>query len=306
MEKEINQTPETRVKELALTSGKKFELDVTELSDMAEKAKTIESIEDPQFKSIKKEMVTQRNYIKTYCLDARRNIKKVAEGVSEVETMLLDIFVEEEERLTEMAKVAKEEKDKAERLETLPIRKSQLAEIGDGVEVTDEELLELTDVGFSEYKMGRQTAKMDADRLELEQTRLTQEKEKERLEWEAGAQEREAKAREEERQRADAELKAEKEKIAREAEEAKQAAEAKLQAEADKRAADEKEIADRKEKEEKEEAERVAKRERATRYKGFRASHGWTEETAGDFYEKVEGETATLFRKVGEFDLTQI
>lgn len=342
MEKEINKTPETMVKELALVSGTPFEVAVTELHSLAEKAKAIQSVEDPTFKDLKSEMVAKRNYIKTYCLDARRDIKKVAEGVSEVENLLLEIFVPQEDRLAEMTKEAKEKKERDERAASLPDRKEALAEIGDEVEVTDEELLEMTDIAFSEYKIARQNAKIEADKAEIEKARQEQEDEKKRLEWEAGAQEREAEARrlEEEKRQEEIELAAQERLTIRgnalrnfglvlddevgtykmgedqmfveetfftRVSDLKSMTEeqwsellTKLVADKDRRT---KAVND--EATEKAEADMKAKREKQDKYRQFRADNGWTEETAGDFYEDINKTEVVLYKKVGVFDLTQ-
>jgi hypothetical protein len=140
-----------RVASLETTSGLALEFGVQELNKLAERAKAIESADDPQLKEVKKEMVAKRNYIKNYCLDARREIKKVAEGVSEVEGMLLDIFVGEEKRLDEMAEVAKKAKEREERMALLPQRKERIIAIwGEGHNhgVTEEQLLEMDGATF--------------------------------------------------------------------------------------------------------------------------------------------------------------
>ena len=293
-----------QVNELSEKSGIPFEYTVQELTKLSARAKVITDIEDDTFKAVKSEMVEKRNYIKQYCLDARRDIKKVAAGVSDVENILYDIFVPEENRLIELSKKAKEEKETAERMSMLPHRKEELTEIGDGVEVEDAELLKMDATAFVAYKNERMSAKIDADRLEIEKTKKAQEEAQKKLDWEAGAQAREEQVRKEERERAEEALRIQKETSEREAQEAKEQVDREAQ---EKLEAEQKEK-DRIVQEEKDEAKKKAKRERADRYKTFRAEQGWTEETKGDFYERVSDDdtSVTLFKKVGEFDLTKL
>lgn len=137
-----------------------------------------------------------------------------------------------------------------------------------------------------------------------DQKRAEEEAEKKRL---ADA---EAKRLEDERIREEnAKLKADKEKADAEKAEAdrkaKEADDARIKAEADLKKKQEDEDRQKREAEAKakKEAEDKAKLERAKKYRAFRASHGWTEETKGDFYEQTVGEKVVLYKKVGEFDL---
>lgn len=283
METEINQTPETLVKELAIVSGNTFEIDVTDLSQLAAKAAAITEVGDPNFKEVKSDMVAKRNYIKEYCLAARRDIKKVAAGVSDIEGMLYDIFVPEENRLIEISKVAKEKKILEERKLALPRWKEELAEIGDGVEITDEELLKMDDTAYVAYKNARTTAKLDADKAEIEETKRKQEEEQKRLDWEAGAQEREKKAREEERVKMEAEKKAEEEQKEKDRIAAEEAEKARIAAE------------------EKAKEEAKAKQEADARYQEWLASIGCNDNTKESFHFIDDGETIKAYRLVDVF-----
>ena len=195
MEKEKVTTPEVQVAELAIVSGTPFEFGVQELIKLSERAEGITSTDHADYKEVKAEMVKRRNYIKQYCLDARRGIKKAAEGVSGVENILYDLFVPEENRLIEISKTEKLEKQRKERVELLPRRKADLAAIGDDREALDENLLEMDAAAFNTYLNGRVADKNEADRIENDRVKKEQEDKAKELEWEKGAQERERTAR---------------------------------------------------------------------------------------------------------------
>ncbi|OGG65150.1 hypothetical protein A2Z56_02565 [Candidatus Kaiserbacteria bacterium RIFCSPHIGHO2_12_45_16] len=200
-----------RVASLETTSGLALEFKVQELNKLADRAKAIESADDPQLKEVKREMVSRRNYIKNYCLDARREIKKAAEGVSEIEEMLYDIFVGEEKRLDEMIEVAKKAKEREERTALLPQRIERLKAIwgeGSNLGVTEEELLEMDGATFEGLINRMNSEKLEADRAEIarqqaeiDRKREEQEKEAKRLEDEKNAREREEIARKEEKEK---------------------------------------------------------------------------------------------------------
>ncbi len=252
------------------------------------------------------------------------------------EKELIALVEPEEVRLEglEDKAVAFEEKEK--RKELLPKRKDRLASINDGIEISDDEILDMDSTAFEGYCNKRFADKNEKDRVELEA------KQKELKEIEAkAAREREIKeaedrARAEERKRAEeAEVKLKeereraekesKERIAREEKEAKERAE-KVESEAKERAEKlereterlqkeakeklEREESERKEKAEAEaraEAERKEKLAKDKKYQEFLAMHGWTKRKEADFrMERVEinGKTThILFKKVGEITL---
>lgn len=116
--------------------------------------------------------------------------------------------------------------------------------------------------------------KVEAEKAEAERVRLEEKKKSDAEKAEAEERERKALA---DKKAAEDELKRKQEEEDRKKAEAEAAA--------------------------KKEAEEKAKMERAKKYKEFRASHGYTEESKDDFYEKVEGGKVSLFKKVGEFTL---
>lgn len=112
------------------------------------------------------------------------------------EKELLAIVEPEEIRLKSI-------EEEAERLETLKlrtvhlqIRRDALAQIGDGIEVSDEEILAMDDTQFVEYRNNRVSAKIEADRvaLEAEKQRIAREQEIEAAKKQA-AKEAEEKAK---------------------------------------------------------------------------------------------------------------
>jgi len=288
-----------RVNELANASGKALEFEVQELNKLAERAKTITSFEDKSFKEVKSEMVKKRTYIKQYCLDARRDIKKVAEGVSDVEKMLYAIFVPEEDRLAELAEEAKQKEIRAEREQKLPWRKEQLLAVE--ATLTDEELLALDDKAF-QILLNEKTAEKQARRIaELEAKEAQERREKELAEAaERAKQEAEENAKKvaeeaerrhkEELERVEREAKEREEKIKREAEE-KEAREAKAKKDAEDARIEAERIA-------KQEAEKLAKKED---YIKWLADNGYSAELKEQFFVKDSETEIKLYKLVGTY-----
>lgn len=169
--------------------------------------------------------------------EMRDEANKFAKDVIAREKELVAIIEPEELRLEAIEDEVKAQKLREERAALLPTRHEQLNAIGDGIEVSDEELLEMDTEQFSAYKNERVAQKNEIERLAMEQERRDIEEEKQRIQREKETQERE--------------------KIAR----------AEAQAEAERKLALAKEEAEMRVQREKEEAERrvVAERERMER-----------------------------------------
>lgn len=290
----------------------KFDPTKEKLTEMVQRSKEIKAtdLEDKTQLEIVRvnriELKKARVQIEKIGKELRDEANKFSKAVIAKEKELIAIIEPEEDRLKEIEEQAKEIAIKKERMEKIPARRERLEKIGDNVEVTDEELLELDANGFESYynervaeknrkdkeqadkEQAEREAKAKADQeakqkeledkeKKLEEERLENEKERTRLQAEKDARDREDKAREEER------IKAEQE--------------------AERKQEDERRA---KEKEEKDLAEAKAKRERAVQYVNWRKSHGYTEETKNEFYEKVEEDKVTLFKKAGEFQLNKI
>ena len=220
----------------------------------------------------------------------------------------------EEERLAGLEERADTFTEREKRRELLPKRLERLAAFNDGIEISDEEILDMDSTLFEGYCNKRFADKNENDRIELEA------KQKEIKEAEAKAarekeiKEAEDRARADERKRAEeAEMnlkvereraeKESKERIVREEREAKERA-ATIEREAKEKV--EREDRERKEKAEAEvkaEAERKEKLAKDTKYQDFLTTHGWTEKKAGEFYIEVKGSTYSLYKKIGEITL---
>lgn len=270
-----------RVEELVKASGRPIEFEVQELNKLAEKAKGINSISHADFKPVKSEMVKRRNYIKQYCLDARRDIKKVAEGVSDVEKMLYDIFVPEENRLADLAEAEKQRIERIERTQKLPWRKEQLA--AQDAEATDDELLELDDKQFAALLAEKEAIKLEK---ELEAKRAI----------EAEEQRKKDIAEAEERAKKEAE-----EKAKREAEEAEKRHKEELE-KVEREAKQKEEVALAAEKAEAEEAAKLAKK---ADYIAWLAKNGYNENTKESFIAKDMGDEVNLYKLVGTYNKTK-
>lgn len=292
----------------------KFDPTVAQLTELVEKTKGL-SVADLKDKAALEtvrqsriELKKTRVAIEKYGKSLRDDANKFAKAVIAKEKELIGIIEPEEDRLKAIEEEAEKLAIREERMEKLPARKERLAAIGDNVEVSDEDLLLMDANDFEAYFNARTADKLNADkekaeadqRARDEETRKANEAKEKELAEERRKLDEERQANEREKKRLEAEKQArEREEAARAEERAKAEAEAKKKEEDARRA---------KEEAEKAEAEAKAKRERAEKYKAYRASLGWTEETKGDWYEKVDENNTKveLFKKVGEFDLKQI
>jgi len=177
----------------------------------------------------------------------RDEANKFSKSVITLEKELVAIIEPEETRLKQIEVDIKLKKEREDRIAVLPDRKEKLKAIGDAVEVTDEELLDMDGSAFQGYLNMRLADKNEADRVEIEQKKKEQEEAQAKLDQEKEAREREEKARIEEREKLEREQKEKEEREAREKEEAEKR---------------EKEAAEKKEREEAEAKEKLAKEEK--------------------------------------------
>lgn len=279
-------------------SIQKFDPTVAELNKLVDKTKDLvatdlkDKAQLELVRSSRIELKKKRVQIEKYGKSLRDEANKFNKAVLEKEKELIGIIEPEEDRLEKIEEEAEKLAIREERMTKLPSRKARLESIGDGVDVADDDLLQMDSNDFEAYFNARTLDKLNADKaaaeakqkeedekrrldneakqaeLKKEQDKIDAQKreieaEKQRLENEKLAREREEKARQEERDRIDRENKAKAEK----------------------------------------EAAEKAKMERAERYKAYRASIGWTKETAGEWKEEVKDGVVTLYKKVGEFKL---
>lgn len=297
---------------------------VAELQALAKEAQDVDVTDEKAVREVRLKLKNKRVEVTKRCKEFRDDANAFAKAVIAKEKELVAIIEPEEERFKEIEAAAKLEKEREERRALLPNRLERLAEIKDGVEITEAELLDMDGSTFEGYFNKRLADKNAADRAEIERKEAEIREKEEAQKREEEAKEREEKARQEEKEKQERE---EKEELQRrttsrvnhlrnfglvfvDSTETYQMAE-------DQRFVEEQFMIDKTEletmsedewsklfatlqedfnrrlkaaKDEEEaaiEAEKVAKRERADKYKQFRAELGYTEETAVDFYEKV-------------------
>ena len=298
----MNQELAIKVEEVVAKSGVPLEVDITEVVKLAERGRAIESVDDPNFLPVKREMQKTRKTIKEYMFDARAEFNRMAKGVIEVEKAVLDEFVGEENRLITLDKAEKERVLKEERLEALPAKRERITE--NGIEFTDEEILEMTDADFELEFATRLSAKLEADRIadeerrEAEQAKIDAEKaEIQRQKDEANRIEQ---ARKEEQERAEERLRLEKERAEREkkeAEERRKAEEEERRLAAERAEQEEK---DRIEREKKEVEEAEAKRLADENFQTFLKENNYNMET--DLVNQGLDGSIKLYRLVAEYE----
>ncbi len=254
--------------------------------------------------------------------------------VIEKEREFVAIIEPLEIELADKQKAIDIEKEKAERLDLLPKRKELLLKIN--VEVEDDELLLMGDLEFHTFLNDKRTEFFEEKERLLEEERLKAEEEKRKEAEEKAEQERQAelKKQEEEKEKKrqkemeEARIKAEKDAQER-AEKEKQEAIAKAEQEkldainkekeeslkrekairdeheAEEKARIQREVEariaqEKKESQEKAEQERIDKDKK---WKAFLAKSGWTKETESEFYILQNGNTRTIYKKVGEITI---
>jgi len=300
---------ETKFQEIAKVSEVTPTIDVTGLHTIANKAKALQDIDITndekmaEVTAVRKELAEARKQTVDFVEPAREKLYKVYKGTLQVKNILLDIITPEEDRLKAIEKERKELDTRNARVALLPMRQEALAALKDGVEVTDEFILDMDNDQFVTYLNERTTAKNEADRiaLEAEKTRLAREAEDRKIAEEAATKERQ---RIEAEQRAQEEAriaKAAEEKVAAEKAAQKLIDDAKADAERIAKEAEDARIAkEAKEKEDarlaEEERQRIEAEQRAdTKYQNFLKENDYSEET--DIINR-DGSTVTIYRKV--------
>lgn len=235
--------------------------------------------------------------------EMRDDANKYSKAVIEREKELIAIIEPEERRLELIEEEAEKLAILEDRRTNLPSRITRLESIGDGLENDEEYILTLDSNQFDAYFNQRFAAKLQKDKEESERVAAEAERarreEQERKDAEIAERQRVLDEQENANRREAERL--ENERIAREREE-KARQEEREKAE---RAAKEKEERERKEREdaERKKEEEREKLERAKKYKKFRSDLGWTEETKEDFKEESDGNTVTLWKKIGTFNI---
>lgn len=213
-----------KVKEVETKSGVPFEIDITQVVNLAERGKKVTSVEHPDFAVIKKEMQQTRKYVSEYFMGARTEFNKLAKGVIEVERMVLSEFTPEEDRLIILDKAEKERLIQEARAKTLPEKRERITTVG--IEFSDAEILSRTDGEFEMEFALRLQIKLEIER-QAEDARIAEanakiEAEKKEIQRQKDEADRIEKARQEERARAEQELRIAKETSEREKKEAEE------------------------------------------------------------------------------------
>lgn len=245
----------------------KFDPTVAELNALVEKTSTVivkDLTDKNAIAEVKKNRIELRDArvkITKRGKELRDDANKFAKAVIEKEKELVAIITPEEQRLQsiedESAELIETEKRKAD----LPARLEKLSTIGDGVEISDEEILKMDSFAFDVYVNSRKAALMDKQREELEQ------------------REREVK---------EAELKVQREKELKEAEE-------KARIEEREKLEREKKEQEQREKEERE------KLEKEKEYQNFLSENGYSEKTKTEFKIVNEGSEVKLYKLVATY-----
>jgi hypothetical protein len=204
----------------------------------------------------------------------RDDANKFRSAVIALEKEFVTLIAPEEERLAAIEDKAEAEKLRQERVDLLPHRKERLTAIGDGIEVSNDALLDMDGPAFEGYFNQRQADKNAADQKALDARAAAVREEEAKQQREREVREREERARREERERIEREQKDKEEREQREQE--------------------------RRERQEREETERL---EREAHYHDFLAAHGYTAENAGSFRVERSESEVKLYKLIGSLKI---
>lgn len=263
---------------------------VAELQALAKEAREVDVTNPEAVKNSRLALKNKRVEVTKRCKEYRDDANAFSKAVIAKEKELVAIIEPEEERLQEIEAQAKQIKEKEERKALIPVRQERLAAIGDTIEVTEEELLDMDGATFEGYFNRRQADKMQFDRDEIarKQAEMDARENELKAKEEAAKREEEAKAREEKARQE------ERERIEREQKEK-----------------EEREVREKKEAEEKAERERIAKEEAeaeekrkleaSKKFQTWLQKQGYTEETKADFKLVDLGGEVKLYKLVGSY-----
>lgn len=169
-----------------------FNPTVAELQRLADEARAItvtDFADEAQLKVCKAKRIELRNarvVVEKKGKQMREEAILFQKAVIGKQNELIGIISPEEDRLQALEDEAVRLIELEQRKAVLPVRKEKLAEIKDGVEVSDEELLKMDAPAFQEYLNNRIGAKNEADRLALrkKEDEIEQEQQRQRAEAE--------------------------------------------------------------------------------------------------------------------------
>ena len=185
---------------------------MAELQALADTAKALDLSDIKEVRQTRIQLKNARVEITKTGKAMRDDANKFASAVIAREKELIGIIKPEEERLSDVEEAAKQAEEREARKALLPHRIERLTAIGDGIETSEETLLEMDGPAFEGYINQRLAQKNEADRLEIERLKAEQEKEAQRLANEEATRKREEQARQDERERIEREQAAEKER----------------------------------------------------------------------------------------------
>lgn len=159
---------------------------LTELAESAKQLPPITSIDDTalieQKKEKLKELVKGRTTVQKIGKEMRDEANAFSKAVIAKEKEVLAITQPiEEEFKAEFAEVERL-KEMEQRKQFLPARKAEMAELG--VEITDDELLAMESIQYTEFKNAKLQEKLEAERQAIEAEKRAIEEEKQRLQRE--------------------------------------------------------------------------------------------------------------------------
>ena len=191
----------------------KFNPTVAELQQLVESSRSVDIKDLKQVKEKRISLKNMRVVITKKGKELREDALAFQKAVIAKEKELVAIIEPEEARLQGIEDEAEKLAEMEKRKVILPARQKTLAEINDGVQVSDEELLAMDGVQFMEYTNKRRADKLSADELAIKEreNKLKEAEDAQRREKET--QEREEKARQEERLRIEREKKEEEDRL---------------------------------------------------------------------------------------------
>lgn len=238
-----------------------FNPTVAQLQSLTEESKAVDTSDIRAVKEVRIKLKSARVEITKRGKAMRDDANAFAKAVIAKEKELVAIIEPEEDRLKEVEEQAEILAEMKKREKEMPERLEQLSAIGDGVEVSDEEILKMDSFAFGTYVNTRKGALLDKMRLETEERERVVREAEEKAQREKEIADREEKARVQERERIELE------KVKKEAEE-------------------------------KAEQERLEKQKS---YQKFLADNGYTEATKDEFRIIKEGDVTRLFKLVATY-----
>lgn len=279
--------------DLSIEKFEPTESQLRELAKSSEDALSLDLNDETQldlFKSRKKDLQQARLDVTRTGKSLREDALKFQKDVIAKEKSYLAIITPLEDKLKEKYDAWKDEQVREERRAELPERRKMLDEIGDGVEVSDDELLGLDHDAFVSYMNERKSAYFDKLQAEQREREAAARREQEIKE----AEERAAAAAKEAAERAAQEaLDAEK----RRAEEA----ERKLAEEEARKEREAAEAARRAEEEKAAEEERAKNEAQDVRYQSWLEQYGVTDSPRQFLIKKNDDKTHSLYKLIDTF-----